>query len=212
MFQEKLKNNFIAGLILLTPLILTILIINTFLGWTSFLVNPIIEFTKLSQFTDNNIFVARIVVLMIGATFVLGLGTLVRTRIGSKLLGEFGRLANLVPLFRTIYFSLKHFADSLVENRSKYKEAVLVEYPEEGTYRIGFLTASTPENINKAVNKDLQNVFMPNSPNPTAGMLVMITEDKIYDIDLSIREAFRTIMTTGINKEEVDHLMDRHME
>jgi uncharacterized membrane protein len=52
---------------------------------------------------------------------------------------------------------------------------------------------------------------MPNSPNPTAGMLVMMAEDKIYEVDMSIREAFKTIMTTGINKEEADQLMDKHM-
>lgn len=212
MLQEKLKNDFIAGLILVTPLVLTVLIVNIFLDWTSFLVNPIIEITELGSLTDNNIFYARIVVLVAGSLIVLSLGSIVRTNLGSRFFGGFGRLVNLVPLFRTVYFNFKHFANSLTDNQSKYKEAVLVEYPEEGTYRLGFLTASTPDKISSAVDKDLKNVFMPNSPNPIGGMLIMISEEKIHHIDMSIKEALRTIMTTGIKKEEADQLMDKHME
>lgn len=212
MLKEKLKNDFMAGLILLAPLILTILIINTFLGWTSFLVNPVLEVTRLGAYTDNNVFVARLIVLAMGAVFVVLAGTSARTRGGKKLLGGFGRLVNVVPLFRTVYFSIKHFADSIVENQSKYKKAVLVEYPNPDTYRIGFLTASTPENISEPTGKELKNVFMPNSPNPTGGMLVMVPEEKIYDVDLTIKEAFKTVMTTGIRKEEADEIMEKHME
>lgn len=210
--KEKLKNNFMAGLILLAPLIITILVINTFLGWTSFLVNPILDLTKLGSYTDNNIFIARIIVLLMGATLVAVVGTVARTRAGRKMLGGFGRLVNIVPLFRTIYFSIKHFADSIVENQSKYKEAVLVEYPSKDTYRIGFLTAHTPERISQETGSDLKNIFMPNSPNPTGGMLVMMPDEKIYEIDLTIKEAFKTVMTTGISKDEADEIMDKHME
>ena len=212
MLKEKLKNDFITGIILVTPLILTVLLVNIFLDWTSFLVNPILEVTKLGSFTDNNIFVARILVLVLGAFTVLSLGGVARTRIGSKFLGGFSRVVHLIPLLRTIYFNFKHFADSLTDKESKYKEAVLVEYPEAGTYRLGFLTASTPAKISQNVDKNLQNVFMPNSPNPIGGMLVMISEDKIYEVEMSIKEALRTIMTTGIKKEDADDLMDKNTE
>lgn len=212
MLKEKLKNDFMAGMILLAPLIITILIINTFVGWTSFLVNPILDLTNLGVYTDNNVLFARFLVLLAGAFFVMVVGTAARTRGGKKMLGGFGRLVNVVPLFRTVYFSIKHFADSIVENQSKYKKAVLVEYPNPDTYRIGFLTASTPENISGPTGKELKNVFMPNSPNPTGGMLVMMPERKIYNVDLTIKEAFKTIMTTGINQDEADELMNKHME
>lgn len=210
--KEKLKNDFMAGLILLAPLILTILVINTFIGWTSFLVNPVLEYTDIRIYMENNVFAARILILAIGTASVIILGSIVRTNPGRKFLGEFGRLVNIVPVFRTVYFSIKHFADSIVENRSKYRKAVLVEYPAEDIYRIGFLTAETPKKVGGETGKDLKNVFLPNSPNPTGGKLVMMPEEKIYDIDLDIKEAFKTVMTTGISQDEADDIMDRHME
>ncbi|WEL19699.1 DUF502 domain-containing protein [Candidatus Nanohalococcus occultus] len=210
--KEKLKNNFMAGLVLLAPLVLTVLVINTFLGWSSFLVNPVLDVTELGSYTDNNVFIARLIVIAIGTIFIALIGSVARTDNGKRFLGGFGRLVNIVPLFRTIYFSIKHFADSVVDNDSKYKKAVLVEYPDKDTYRIGFLTASTPERISKETGESLKNIFMPNSPNPTGGMLVMVPERKIYDIDLTIKEAFKTTMTTGISKDEADEIMEKHME
>lgn len=210
--KEKVKNDFMAGLILLTPLILTILVINTFIGWTSFLVNPVLEFTDFGTYTENNVFAARLLILAIGTVSIAFLGSVVRTAPGKKVLGEFGRLVNVVPVFRTVYFSIKHFADSIVENRSKYRKAVLVEYPSEDIYRIGFLTAETPDKIAGETGKELKNVFIPNSPNPTGGQLVMIPGEKVYDVDLDIKEAFKTVMTTGLSQSEADDIMEKHME
>lgn len=205
--NEKIKDSFISGLILLTPLILTFIIIKFFLNWTSGLTDIVVQVFGIGQYVGQDMLAGQIIVLTASAIFILLAGVAARSYRGKKVLGGFGRLVNFVPMYRTLYFSLKHFANALVENRSHYENAVVVEYPERGIYRIGFTTSKTQEEIQKIDNRELMNVFMPNSPNPTGGQMAILPKDRINDVDLSVREAFKLLMTTGISNEKVENVL-----
>lgn len=205
--QEKLKDSFIGGLILLTPLILTVIIIQIFLGWTAGITDTVVSVFGIGRYIGNDKLAGQLIVLATSAVIIVLTGIVARSRNGRKLLGGFGRLVNLVPMYRTLYFSLKHFADSLVENRSHYENAVIVEYPERDIYRVGFTTSKTQEEIQEIDDRQLMNVFMPNSPNPTAGQMAILPENRIHDVDLSVREAFKLVMTTGISNEKVEKVL-----
>ena len=205
--DEKLKDSFISGLILLTPLILTFIIIKFFLNSTSGLTGVVVEVFGIGKYVGQDMLAGQIIVLTGSAIFIVIAGVAARSYAGRKVLGGFGRLVNLVPMYRTLYFSLKHFANALVENRSHYENAVVVEYPERGIYRIGFTTSKTQEEIQKIDNRELMNVFMPNSPNPTGGQMAILPKDRINDVDLSVREAFKLLMTTGISNEKVENVL-----
>lgn len=206
-FQEKLKNSFISGLILLTPLILTVVIIKVFLGWTEGLTDVLVQVFGIGKYVGYDMLAGQLIVLTASAVFIVVAGIAARSYTGRKVLGEFGRLVNLVPMYRTLYFSLKHFANALVENRSHYENAVIVEYPERGIYRVGFTTSKTQEEIQEIDNRQLMNVFMPNSPNPTGGQMAILPEDRIHDVDLSVRDAFKLVMTTGISNDKVEKVL-----
>lgn len=205
--EEKLKDSFIGGLILLTPLILTLVIIKVFLGWTSGLTDIIVQVFGIGQFVGQDMLAGQLIVLAASTVLIILTGTVARSAKGRKVLGGFGRLVNLVPMYRTLYFSLKHFANSLVENKSHYENAVVVEYPQRGIYRLGFTTSKSQKEIQEVDDRDLLNVFIPNSPNPTGGIMAILPEQRISDIDLSVREAFKLVMTTGISNEKVDKVI-----
>lgn len=206
-FQEKLKDSFISGLILLTPLILTVVIIKFFLNWTAGLTDVLVKLFGVGKYVGQDMLAGQLIVLAASSVFIVVTGITARSYRGRKVLGGFGRLVNLVPMYRTLYFSLKNFANALVENRSHYENAVVVEYPERGIYRVGFTTSETQEEIQKIDNRQLTNVFLPNSPNPTGGQMAILPKDRIYDIDLSVREAFKLVMTTGISNEKVEKVL-----
>jgi uncharacterized membrane protein len=205
--QEKLKDSFISGLILLTPLILTVVIIKFFLNWTAGITDIVVHLFGIGQYVGNDMLAGQIIVLTASAIFIVLAGIVARSYRGRKVLGGFGRLVNLVPMYRTLYFSLKHFANALVENKSHYENAVIVEYPERGIYRVGFTTSKTQKEIQEVDDRLLMNVFMPNSPNPTGGQMAILPEDRIQNIDLSVKEAFKLVMTTGISNEKVDNVL-----
>jgi len=202
--QDKLKESFIGGLILLTPLILTIIIIKIFLGWTGGLTDSLVNAFGIGQYIGHNVLAGQLIVLAGSSIFIVIIGTIGRSKNGRNILGGFGKLVNLVPLYRTLYFSLKHFATALVENKSHYEKAVIVEHPQKGIYRLGFTTSEAAEEIQQVDDRKLLNVFMPNSPNPTAGIMAILPEERIHDVDLTVREAFKLVMTTGISNEKVE--------
>ena len=186
---------------------LTFIIIKFFLNSTSGLTGVVVEVFGIGKYVGQDMLAGQIIVLTGSAIFIVIAGVAARSYAGRKVLGGFGRLVNLVPMYRTLYFSLKHFANALVENRSHYENAVVVEYPERGIYRIGFTTSKTQEEIQKIDNRELMNVFMPNSPNPTGGQMAILPKDRINDVDLSVREAFKLLMTTGISNEKVENVL-----
>lgn len=206
-FTEKLKNNFIGGLILLTPLIMTVAIIDLFLNWTGGITNFIVQLFGIGKYVGHDMMAGQAIVLAASGMIIVTVGLIAKSPAGRKFLGGFGKLVNLVPLYRTLYFSLKHFATAIVENRSHYENAVVVEHPHEGIYRLGFTTSKSSDEIQKVDDKELINVFLPNSPNPTAGLMAILPKDRIYNVDITVREAFKLIMTTGISNREVETVL-----
>lgn len=210
--QEKLKDSFISGLILLTPFILTVVVIKLFLGWTSGLTDLVVQTFEIGRYTGQDVLVGQLLVLSASAVLITLTGAIVRSSPGKKAFGEFGRLVNIVPLYRTLYFSFRHFTNALVENRSHYKNAVVVEYPEKDIYRIGFTTSKSREEVQQIDDRALLNIFIPNSPNPTAGVMAIMPEERVHKVDLSVREAFKLVMTTGISNEKVEKIIPDESE
>jgi len=109
---------------------------------------------------------------------------------------------NVIPLVSTIYSSVRQVADALVERRTAYDSVVLVEYPREGVFSIGLVTGESPTPVADFAGQDVYNVFLPNSPNPTGGRLVLLPEDQVHEIDMSVRRGMRLVVTTGMGENE----------
>jgi uncharacterized membrane protein len=103
---------------------------------------------------------------------------------------------------RVIYSSVRQVSNALMERSNRYESVVLVEYPREGMYSVGFVTGDSPDEVLSVAGADAYNVFLPNSPNPTAGRMVMVPDDQVHEVDISVRRGIRLLVTTGIAEAE----------
>jgi len=199
--SSRIKSSFVAGLILVAPLAVTLYILRFLVNWSLQFVTPVVRAAGLAQYTRNVEVVAQLLAVVLIVAAIVLLGFLAQQSVGRHLFGNIGRLVNVVPLVSTIYGSVRQVADSLVERKTGYESVVLVEYPREGVYMIGLVTGESPRTVEDVAGQDAYNVFLPNSPNPTAGRLVLLPEDQVHEIDMSVRRGMRLIVTTGMGDE-----------
>jgi uncharacterized membrane protein len=95
-------------------------------------------------------------------------------------------------------------SESLVQRSAGYETVVLVEFPRKGVYAIGFVTNDGPAAASEATDEELCNVFLPHSPNPTAGKLLFVPTGDVYEVDMSVRRALGLLVTTGLSVDDVD--------
>lgn len=200
--STHLKNSFVAGLILLTPLVVTLFILRTLVNWSLQFVDPVVKETRLTVYTANNEIAAQMLAAFLILSLVTVLGYLARKSIGRRVFGDIGRIVNLIPLVNTVYGSVRQVANSLVDRNTAYESVVLVEYPREQMYSIGFVTGTSPPAVGDFADQPTYNVFLPNSPNPTGGRLILLPEDQVHEIDMSVRRGLRLLVTTGMAIDE----------
>ena len=201
---DSIKDSFVKGLLLIAPLVITLYILRLLVGWALLVVNPVVQSTGLTQYTANDELLARVVAGFLIVSVIVILGYLAKRTVGKRVFGSFGRVVNLVPLVDTIYSSIRQVANSLVERDSSFQSVVLVEYPMEDVYSVGFVTGEDhPAFDSLGRDESLVTVFLPNSPNPTGGRLAVVPDSAIHEIDMSVRRGLRFLVTTGIGDEEL---------
>jgi len=202
----RLRTSFVTGLLLVTPLAVTLFVLQFVFVRTTGLLNPLVQATRLTDYTANVEVVAQLLAALLIAAGITTLGYLASWRLGKRLFGGVERAIRLVPLVRTVYFGVRQVSESLVQRSAGYDAVVLVEFPREGVYAVGFVTNEAPRAARRATNEDLYAVFLPNSPNPTAGTLSLVPADDVYEVDMSVRRGLRLLVTTGLSVDDVDEL------
>ncbi|MBC2604617.1 DUF502 domain-containing protein [Pelagicoccus albus] len=198
----KLRKSFLSGLILLAPIGITYFVFN----WLVIKVGgsvkePLLKFLfipedlvskeNLSMFWDT---VATIIVLLA----ITILGFLSRYFIAKYLISLGERFLNNVPIINTVYTSVKQIVDTFsTQNRAIFQKVVLVEFPKEGSYALGFLTGDGKGEIQYKTDDFLQNVFVPTTPNPTSGFLVMMKKENIQELDMTVGQGMKLIISGG---------------
>ena len=117
--------------------------------------------------------------------------------LGKKLLNIFNNILKKIPILRTIYSAIVQMTETFTNKDEDKKNVVLVEYPRKGSWAVGFATKKNSGEITKKTNKKLINVFVPTTPNPTSGFLLMFPEDEVIYLDLSFEEASKFIVSAG---------------
>ncbi|MFB6189486.1 MAG: DUF502 domain-containing protein [Halapricum sp.] len=202
-WNHWLRNSFITGLLLVAPLAITILTLQFLLGWLTGLVGPLVTATNLAQFTGNIEYLARLLALFALIVLIIVIGFVAQWGVADRIFGGIGRVINFIPMVRVIYASVRQVSNSLVSSGSRYESVVLVEYPRDGVYAIGFVTAESPEPV-QTVTGDAVNVYLPNSPNPTNGFLAMVPDEQVHEINMSVRRGIRLMVTTGMAETSED--------
>jgi len=200
----RLRGSFIAGIVLVAPLAVTALVLQFVFARLTRAINPVVAWTGLSGYVGIQV-VAQVLTAVLLAVGVVVLGDLASRQVGRRLFGSLERGVRLVPLVRTIYFGVQQVGESLIERSAGYDRVVLVEYPIEGSYVVGFVTNRGPSAAAAAVGdgEPVYTVFLPNSPNPTAGQLLLLRESDLTDVDMSVRTGLRLLVTTGLSVDDV---------
>ena len=188
---SSLRNNFIAGVVVLIPigitLYLTVFIINISSKLIPEEINP-------NHYLPYNIPGLEILIAVLLITII---GWISLSFIGKRLFNLFETLLNKIPIIRTIYSAVEQLIETFTSSKSDKKTVVLVEYPRKGVYAVGFATKENTGEIRKKAGKELLNVFVPTTPNPTSGFLLMFPKDEVIFLDLTFEEASKFIVSAG---------------
>ena len=188
---SSIRNNFIAGIVVLIPigitLYLTLFIIKISSKILPKEINP-------NYYLPYNIPGLEIFISVLIITFI---GWISLSFIGRKLFDYFETILNKIPILRTIYSAVGQLTETFAKSKSDKKSVVLVEYPRKGTWAVGFATKENKGEIRNKVGEDLINVFVPTTPNPTSGFLLMFQKKEVIFLDISFEQASKFIVSAG---------------
>ncbi len=187
----KLRNYFIAGIVVLIPIGITIYLVFFIIEISSILLPKELNPNYYLGFDIPGI---EIFISLILITFI---GWLSLSFLGKKLLEIFNTVLKKIPVLRTIYSAIGQMTETFTKKDDKKNNVVLVEYPRKGSWAVGFATKKNTGEITNKTKKNLINVFVPTTPNPTSGFLLMFPEEEIIYLDMSFEEASRFIVSAG---------------
>ena len=187
----KLRNYFITGIVVLVPIGITFYLIKFFISVSPKLIPRNINPNNYLPFSIPGL------EIFLSVIFITIIGGLSLSFIGKKILQLFNDLLKKIPILRTIYSAIGQMAETLAPKRKRKKSVVLVEYPRKGSWAVGFATKDNKGEISKKINKSLVNVFVPTTPNPTSGFLLMFPKDEIIYLDMNFEEASKFIISAG---------------
>lgn len=183
------KKYFVAGALVLVPIILTIWILKSMILWCDRFFSALIPSSVLYIPGLGLIFTVSLILLT---------GVLTRLYLGRKLIAWGDQLIQKIPFGRSIYGAIKQFLNAVVSTGpSSFSQVVLVEYPRKGSYMIGFVTGDTSAILQKNFEQKMINIFVPTSPNPTSGFLIIAPKENVTPIDMTPEQAFKLIISGG---------------
>ena len=190
-FVLKIRNYFFTGVIVLIPIGFTLYLSKFLINFSAKLVpvglNP-------NTYLPYSIPGVEIILTIIFITIV---GSLSLSFIGKKFLQIIDDLFKRIPILRTIYSAIGQMTDSFRSQEGNKKSVVLLEYPRKDIWAVGFATKENSGEIKSKTKKDLVNVFVPTTPNPTSGFLLMVPKDDLIFLDMTFEEASKFIVSAG---------------
>ena len=188
---SRIRNNFIAGIVALIPigitLYLTLFIIKLSTNLIPKEINP-------NNYLPFDIPGLEIFIALILITFV---GWLSLSFLGQKFFELFNNVLKKIPILRTIYSAIGQMTESFTKNEKNKSSVVLLEYPRKGIWAVGFATKENKGVIAEKVNEEIINVFLPTTPNPTSGFLLMVPKKELIYLDVTFEQASKFIVSAG---------------
>ena len=191
----RLRNYLISGLLFWIPLILTIIVIKFFLEFVDGLIPQ--EYLPEAVFNlETSIPGSGIILLFL---IILVTGILVTNILGRRLVAIWERLLNRIPGFRNIYNILKKVSDTVLNTSSQsFKKAFLIQYPSKGIWVIAFQSGDYRGEAESIIGDETINLFVPTTPNPTSGFFVLIPKKDAFELDISVEDAFKLVISAGV--------------
>jgi len=187
----RLRNYFLTGIVVLVPIGITLYLTKFLISISSKLIPEEINPNSYLPFSIPGL------EIFLSIIFITIIGSLSLSFLGKKVLQIVNDLFKRIPILRTIYSAIGQMAETIVPKKKNKKSVVLIEYPRKGSWAVGFATKDNKGEISKKTNKNLVNVFVPTTPNPTSGFLLMFPKDEIVYLDMSFEEASKFIVSAG---------------
>ena len=190
-FLTRLRNNFIAGIVVLITIGITLYLTLFFIKVSGKIIPKKINPNNYLPFDIPGL---EILTALFIITFI---GWISLSFIGKKFFELFNNFLKKIPILRTIYSAIVQMTESFTKSDNIEKSVVLLEYPRKGIWVVGFATKENQGIINNKVNEDLINVFVPTTPNPTSGFLLMLPKKDLIYLDVSFEQASKFIVSAG---------------
>lgn len=225
-FYEEFVDVVLTGIVVIIPVVVTVYVLQTAFEIIATALDPlirvlqwagvidqvkfvgIVEFlVEVGIYSDVVDFLTEIVALLFLAVTIVTIGLVARHRFGERLIDFFDYAIGSVPAVGTIYQSFRRMGDVMLESSvENFRDVVLVEFPKEDVYVLGFVTNDAPLPIEQGAEVEgMTTLFLPLAPNPVmGGFLTYVPDDRIHDVDLPVEDAVRTIVTSGIATEAPD--------
>ena len=196
----KIRNNFIVGLLVLLPAVVTVLLLRWLIATVnSFFLEPVARLLRpyLPEIYLQN--TAKVVMLIIAIFLIVAIGAISKSLLGKRLINYIERAFLKVPMINKIYSAIREIISAFSgTGKTIFSKVVMVEYPRKGMYAIGFITSEGMGEIQDKTKAYVYNVFIPTTPNPTSGMFVMVPKEDLTILDMSVEEGLKLIISGGV--------------
>jgi uncharacterized membrane protein len=202
-FFARWQANFWAGLVIVLPAVISVAVLHWLFGTVANITDTLLIFlpTKLTHHPDGNqqMYWYWSVVALALAVFLIGVvGFLARNYFGRKIIEWVDSALLRIPLLNKIYSATKQVNDAFSStNKSAFRTVVVVEFPHPGVYSIGFITSEQQEEVQAKTGRKVVCVFVPATPNPTSGFLLMVPAEKVVKLDMSVADGIKYVISLG---------------
>jgi uncharacterized membrane protein len=194
-----LRASFLTGIVVIAPVALTIWLIWSVIGWIDSMVLPFVpETLRPDKYIGVNL---RGVGVMIFLIFTIFVGWIAKGLIGRSLIRFGESLVDRMPVVRSIYSGIKQISETVFAQTEKsFEKACLVQYPRRGIWAIGFISTTAKGEVAERADTPgkLVGVFVPTTPNPTSGFLLLFPEEDVIELDMSVEEAAKLVISAGL--------------
>ena len=187
----KIRNNFIAGIVVLIPIGITLYLTIFFIRISGKIIPKEINLNNYLPFDIPGV---EILMALIIITIT---GWLSLSFLGKKFFEYFNSVLKKIPILRTIYSAIGQMTESFAKPDNKQKSVVLLEYPRKGVWAVGFATKENQGIIKDKIKEDIINVFVPTTPNPTSGFLLMVPKKDLIYLNVTFEQASKFIVSAG---------------
>jgi uncharacterized membrane protein len=209
------RASFLTGLLIVLPGVITLAVVKWFFGTVASFTDTLLFF--LPYFLEPKLIYENgesgpmfwhwsLLAFLVAVGSVTAIGVLARYYIGKRLIAWADNLMLRVPVLNKIYGTIKQVDGAFTSGKkSSFKTVVLVEYPREGIYSVGFITSEQAEEVEQKTGKKCVCIFIPTTPIPTGGFLIIVPEDQVIKLDISVADGFKYIISIGAISQEQIH-------
>jgi uncharacterized membrane protein len=218
----------LTGVAVIVPLVVTFYVLSVAFGFIYGALNPVVKLLKWAgliawvrrlsvvQFllevdviVSEVQLVTEVIAVLILGVGVVAIGLVARLRYGEALIDYFDRFVAAIPAVGSVYNSFRRMSDTVLSSEAEnFQEVKLVEFPRDGAYTLGFVTADSPASVRRSVGDpdgEMLTLFLPLAPNPVmGGFLSHVPAERVHDVDMTVEEGIRSIITSGVATEDAE--------